>query len=77
MPIYEYECPNCQFRIEKLVLQSEKPKRPDCPKCKQAKMKKVISASNFQLKGTGWYATDYGNKKSKNKKDPSCAPGGR
>lgn len=63
MPIYEYECPNCQFKKEKLVLPSERALRPMCPICRQAKMVKVMSLSNFQLKGKGWYATDYGNKK--------------
>lgn len=64
MPIYEYECPNCQFKEEKLVL-SNKDKNPVCPRCKQTKMEKIISASNFHLKGTGWYETDYGKKKLK------------
>lgn len=63
MPIYEYECPNCQFVKERLVLTS-KPRRPMCPRCRQAKMNKIMSVSSFRLKGTGWYATDYGAKKS-------------
>lgn len=62
MPIYEYECPNCQLRVEKLVISSERDVRPTCPKCGQAKMDKVISLSSFQLKGKGWYATDYKDK---------------
>jgi len=71
MPIYEYECPNCQFVKEELSLKSNH-KRPMCPKCGQAKMEKIMSVSNFKLKGSGWYATDYGNKKpKKNERKPT------
>ena len=70
MPIFEYECPNCQYKEEKLVLKKNE-HRPICPKCSQAKMDKIMSISNFHLKGTGWYATDYGQKKKNTGKKSS------
>jgi putative FmdB family regulatory protein len=62
MPIYEYECLNCGKRTEVLQRMSDAPLAA-CPDC-GGEVKKLISAPAFQLKGTGWYATDYGGKKS-------------
>jgi putative FmdB family regulatory protein len=64
MPIYEYECTECGHQIEKLQKISDPPIKK-CPRCR-GKMKKLISQNTFRLKGTGWYATDYGNKNEKN-----------
>jgi putative FmdB family regulatory protein len=59
MPIYEYQCPKCgTFEITQRI--TEKPLNK-CPTCK-GKVKKLISNTSFQLKGTGWYVTDYARK---------------
>ena len=64
MPIYEYECPGCLDSKEVLVRVVEKGKdyAPSCARC-GLRYARIISKSNFQLKGTGWYATDYKGKK--------------
>ena len=61
MPIYEYECLSCGKRTEVLQRMDDAPLAA-CPSCGAA-VKKLISAPAFQLKGSGWYATDYGGKK--------------
>ncbi len=78
MPIYEYQCGNCGIfettqKISDKALSS-------CPSCK-GKVKKLISNSTFQLKGSGWYLTDYARKNgssqdqdNKDKKDGKEAP---
>jgi putative FmdB family regulatory protein len=59
MPIYEYKCQKCgTFEVTQRI--TEKPLNK-CPTCK-AKVKKLISNTSFQLKGTGWYITDYARK---------------
>jgi putative FmdB family regulatory protein len=61
MPIYEYACSACGHHLE--VMQSIKDAPlSQCPKCKKRKLKKLVSAAGFQLKGTGWYVTDFRNK---------------
>jgi putative FmdB family regulatory protein len=62
MPIYEYECLSCGKRTEVLQKMADAPLAA-CPNC-GGEVKKLISAPSFQLKGSGWYATDYGSKKS-------------
>ncbi len=62
MPIYEYKCKNCKYQFEQLQKITEKPPRV-CPKCKKAGIVKMVSSTNFQLKGTGWYVTDFKDKK--------------
>ena len=63
MPIYEYQCQKCgTFEVTQRI--TEKP-LGKCPTCK-GKVKKLISNTSFQLKGTGWYVTDYA-RKDKNK----------
>lgn len=57
MPIYEYYCPACGHQLE--VLQHMNDPAPSCPQCSQDTMVKKVSAAGFQLKGGGWYATDY------------------
>jgi|SRR5215831_4998111 len=63
MPIYEYECTKCGERIEVIQKMSDKPlkKHADCG----GTLHKLISASGFQFKGTGWYVTDYARKDAK------------
>jgi len=58
MPIYEYKCASCAFQEEYLQKVSEPP-LTDCPKCGKATFQKMLSAAGFQLKGSGWYATDF------------------
>ena len=60
MPIYEYGCENCgTFEVTQRI--TDKPLRR-CPTCK-GKVGKLISSTSFQLKGSGWYVTDYAGKK--------------
>src|ERR1700750_2547077 len=61
MPIYEYQCLSCGKRTEVLQKMDDAPLAA-CPNC-GGEVKKLISAPSFQLKGSGWYATDYGGKK--------------
>src|SRR5437764_3584034 len=63
MPIYEYECEKCGKTIEVLQKMSDKPlkKHENCG----GALTKLISASGFQFKGTGWYVTDYARKGQK------------
>lgn len=69
MPIYEYRCSNCGFQKEYLQRMSD-PQLTDCPQCKQATLGKMVTAAGFQLKGGGWYVTDFkgGNSASSGKK---------
>ena len=62
MPLYEYRCSKCGNKFEVLQKFSDAPlkKHQGCG----GKVEKLISASGFQLKGSGWYATDYGAKGS-------------
>ena len=60
MPIYEYQCASCgTFEVTQKI--TDKPLRR-CPTCK-GKVSKLISSTSFQLKGSGWYVTDYSGKK--------------
>jgi putative FmdB family regulatory protein len=58
MPIYEYRCSDCGFEKEFLRKVSD-PQLTDCPKCGKSTLTKKLSAAGFQLKGSGWYATDF------------------
>jgi putative FmdB family regulatory protein len=58
MPIYEYRCAACNHELEALQKLSEAPLRT-CPKCGKESLIKLVSAAGFQLKGSGWYATDF------------------
>ncbi len=66
MPIYEYRCGNCGHEQEFMQRMSDAPMKK-CPKCGKSALKKLLSAAGFQLKGTGWYATDFKDKKSASK----------
>src|SRR5205085_11877630 len=68
MPIYEYRCAACGHQDEHLQKVSDAPLAV-CPSCGKRKYQKQLSAAGFQLKGTGWYATDFkgGGKKSADK----------
>lgn len=61
MPIYEYRCSSCGFQHEYLQKVSD-PKLTDCPECGKPTFDKLLSAAGFQLKGSGWYVTDFRDK---------------
>jgi len=85
MPIYEYRCADCGFQDEYLQKVSEQPMTV-CPSCGAASFRKLLSAAGFQLKGSGWYATDFKNgggaakpedkKEAKPESAPACGQGG-
>ncbi|HEU4627300.1 MAG TPA: zinc ribbon domain-containing protein [Steroidobacteraceae bacterium] len=58
MPFYEYECDNCKFYTELLQKISDPPLKK-CPSCGKSKLRKLVSAPVFRLKGSGWYETDF------------------
>ena len=58
MPIYAYRCEACGFAKDVLQKISDAP-LTDCPECGKAEFKKQLTAAGFQLKGTGWYVTDF------------------
>ena len=74
MPIYEYQCTNCDATLEALQKMSDAP-RVDCPECQKPALKKLVSAASFRLKGGGWYETDFktGNKKQLAESDTTKA----
>jgi putative FmdB family regulatory protein len=58
MPIYEYYCKQCKA-VHEVVQRIVEPPLESCPVCRSSKVRKLVSRSSFQLKGSGWYATDY------------------
>jgi len=62
MPIYEYTCQKCKAHVEAMQKISDKP-LTRCKKC-GGKLEKEWSRTSFQLKGSGWYVTDYAGKKA-------------
>lgn len=75
MPIYEYQCSECGQKQEVLQKLSDPPLK-DCPACGQPALTKLVSAAGFQLKGSGWYVTDFrGGKSPKADAGKSTEPG--
>ncbi len=80
MPIYAYKCSTCQFEQDVLQKISDEPLHV-CPHCGAETFAKQLTAAGFQLKGSGWYATDFkGGGASKPAKDdakaaPPCGGG--
>lgn len=81
MPIYAYRCASCGFEKDHLQKLSD-PVLTTCPECGEAHYAKQLTAAGFQLKGSGWYATDFkGNDSAAAKKAdakesaPPCAGG--
>ena len=72
MPIYEYRCLECGFQDEFLQKVTE-PRLTVCPTCGKETFKKLVSAAGFQLKGSGWYATDFKNSGAKPAKPGGAA----
>lgn len=68
MPIFEYECKHCGRVFESLHLGKITKKSSVCPNCGQL-AKRIISVSNFVLKGTGFYKNDYGSGPGSGKKE--------
>jgi putative FmdB family regulatory protein len=64
MPIYEYRCAACGHKLEALQKFTEAP-LSDCPVCGKSSLSKLVSVAGFQLKGSGWYATDFKNSGAK------------
>jgi putative FmdB family regulatory protein len=58
MPIYDYQCSTCGHRAEVLRKISDAP-LTTCPACGKETFDKQLAAAGFQLKGSGWYATDF------------------
>jgi putative FmdB family regulatory protein len=80
MPIYEYKCNACGFQQDVMRKVSDAPLTA-CPECGQEAFAKMLTAAGIQLKGTGWYATDFKGGKSESKKEetpatPACGAGG-
>ncbi|MGC8503993.1 MAG: FmdB family zinc ribbon protein [Acidithiobacillus sp.] len=80
MPTYEYVCKECghRFAVEQRMTEA---RLTDCPQCGKPALERVLSASGFALKGSGWYQTDFkgGSKPSEDKGEtavpPPCAGG--
>ena len=72
MPIYEYRCHQCGLEFELLQKFSDEPPRA-CGECGGA-VEKLISLSAFQLKGSGWYVTDYARKSAQGVEDKDSKP---
>ena len=60
MPIYAYKCESCGFAKDVLQKLSDTP-LTECPSCGNPTFQKQLTAAGFQLKGSGWYATDFKN----------------
>ena len=58
MPIYEYRCSGCGHQQE-YIQKVNDPQHTVCPACGKETFSKMLSAAGFQLKGSGWYATDF------------------
>ena len=76
MPIYAYRCNACGFEKDHLQKLSD-PLLSTCPECGAASYAKQVTAAGFQLKGNGWYATDFKGGQAPSAKPPaieSAAP---
>ncbi len=58
MPIYAYRCESCGFEKDVLRKMSDAP-LTQCPQCEKDTFRKQVTAAGFQLKGSGWYVTDF------------------
>lgn len=72
MPIYEYVCQKCGHHLEIMQKMSDKP-LSKCPECK-GKLEKIFSQTSFQLKGSGWYVSDYARGGKTEKSDKADKP---
>jgi putative FmdB family regulatory protein len=74
MPIYAYKCEHCGFTQDVMQKMSDTP-LTTCPQCGQQSFSKQISAAGFQLKGSGYYATDFKNPPAAPAAAPACGYG--
>ena len=58
MPIYEYQCAGCNHHFDVIQKINDEPIKT-CPQCAKDQVIRLVSAAGFQLKGSGWYATDF------------------
>ena len=65
MPLYEYQCTECEATLEAIQAFSAPPLE-ECPECGRSSLKKLLSAPAFQFKGSGWYVNDYARKDNGN-----------
>ncbi|HMJ49974.1 MAG TPA: FmdB family zinc ribbon protein [Burkholderiales bacterium] len=72
MPIYEYRCASCGFKKDVLQKMSDGP-LTRCPECGKPSMQKQVSAAGFQLKGKGWYVTDFKKADKPKKEEPKSS----
>ena len=72
MPIYEYLCEKCGSHLEVMQKVSDAPLKR-CTKCR-GKLEKLFSRTSFQLKGSGWYMTDYSGKSASKSEKSEKAP---
>jgi putative FmdB family regulatory protein len=75
MPIYAYRCENCGFQQDVLQKMSD-PLLVSCPSCGEPKFRKQVTAAGFQLKGSGWYMTDFRNPAAKEATKTNASEGG-
>jgi putative FmdB family regulatory protein len=73
MPIYEYRCSSCGHELEAMQKFSDAA-LTQCPQCRTDTLVKLVSAAGFQLKGGGWYATDFRGSGSKPASKPDSKP---
>jgi putative FmdB family regulatory protein len=75
MPIYAYRCESCGFGKDALQKMSDAP-LTNCPECGKDTFRKQVTAAGFQLKGSGWYVTDFrGGNSAKSAAAPDGASG--
>jgi putative FmdB family regulatory protein len=74
MPIYAYRCASCGFEQDVLQKVSEDP-LTDCPSCGKPTLAKQVTAAGFQLKGSGWYVTDFRDNGKKPAEGSTSVPG--
>jgi putative FmdB family regulatory protein len=75
MPIYAYRCESCGFGKDVLQKMSDAP-LTNCPECGKDTFRKQVTAAGFQLKGSGWYVTDFrGGNSAKSAAAPNGASG--
>ncbi|MBZ0093738.1 MAG: zinc ribbon domain-containing protein [Sulfuricellaceae bacterium] len=76
MPIYEYRCSECGFQKEYIRKMSDAP-LTTCPECGKETFSKLLSAAGFQLKGSGWYQSDFkgGSPAKEASPVPACGTG--
>lgn len=75
MPIYAYKCDACGFAKDVLQKMSDDT-LTDCPSCSKAEFKKQLTAAGFQLKGSGWYVTDFRGDKNATAAPPAAEGAG-